>query len=187
MAALLQSIHCALLIHCERVQIPVGTPDPESGVVHVEKDGEQEVTKSFEMLCTPLCLTVGLYKGQRIVDLTFEEQQIVTSSVAVIVRDAETLLGANILLGLCYNGIVSRRRGRAVTRKPATVTCSAFNNRHAGSTAVQHEIITWANGCSGVRAGLYAASEIELSPKLIAQLVKLAAARKPVVSVPNTG
>jgi hypothetical protein len=76
------------------LQVPIMTVNDDASEVTPVKAGDAESTTPFELLCTPLCLTSGIYQGRRIVDLTHDEQQMVSSTVAVVARDADTLLGA---------------------------------------------------------------------------------------------
>ena len=77
------------------VQVPAATADSD-GKIQIEMDGSIEVTKSFEMVCRPRCLTAGLYSGKLVVDTTFQEQEIMAAALSVVVSDTQTLIGAHV-------------------------------------------------------------------------------------------
>ena len=77
------------------LQVPVMEVQEDSGdLIPVKRDGV-DATEAMQLNRRPLCLTAGMYKGQLIVDLNADEENILGSSISVIVDDNGDLLGVH--------------------------------------------------------------------------------------------
>lgn len=76
-----------------RVQVPVMCVDTETGDITPQKKDGVDMMQPLQVWRRPLCLTAGMYKGMLVVDLDADEDEILGSSISVIVDDTGAILG----------------------------------------------------------------------------------------------
>lgn len=68
--------------------------DEENGDLRPRSEADVDMVQPLQLQRHPVSLTAGVYKGQLILDLDAQEDEILGSSATVVVDEKEHVLGA---------------------------------------------------------------------------------------------